>query len=302
MNTTPEVEPNGGSDPACDKIPRPDLPQLRRTRLESALATLGKLIAFKEATSELNDSQKKAVGMAKDSHGTANRCFKKHRDEVAWAHCKQAYRFLIWAFDKNDIEAHRRALRREAETKLKSWRREAVLDVLGRDVAGSAEIGPAELSLAQFLFDLHYDNAYFKLEAAAVRIRKLPFFLGALIVLLIMGSFLGSVGDGDLFLVNPRKILLVMLVGVVGAALSNTLSVLGVATRIPEFVGEFRSWLVRPLIGALSAVGVVLVVQSGILPLKEPTGAALYAWGLAGGFSDQLLNRVMQQVEKKAKS
>lgn len=284
--------------------------ELRRQRLDARLAELEQLIGFNAATRDSagpwQEYAQQNLEKAREALGDEKSPVEKL--QVAWAYCHQAYRFLSWSLD-DDVERRQNAkpLRREAEAKLKNWRKEAVLDVIGREPAGSDVPSKGDLLLAQSLLDQHFENVYFKLDVLASRVRLLPLVLLLMVAaVLSLSWFLGaSAGDAGCpkpasLLFDCKTVLVVLMLGAVGATLSNTLSALSAADRIPQVLRGRVEWTVRPLLGALSAVAVVLVLQSDLLPIKSPEKPMIFAYALVAGFTDRLLNRVMRAVEQSA--
>jgi hypothetical protein len=269
-----------------------NLARLRQDRVASRIAELTKLIEFHKSSVppapnqtgiDHADKSVKAAGQAQST-------------QEKWAHCTQAFRFLIWSMDNEEREVHCKALRREADAKLDGWRKDAVLDLVGREKPATA-VDAAALSLALYLLDEHFDNVYFRLDAVAIRIRSLRWVMLTLVAIVLAASWYLPRGASNSFLFDPQRASLVLLAGAIGAALSNALSVLGVGSKIPGLLGEHANWFVRLPLGALGAVAIVAIIQSGLLPVTQPTDLAMYAWAVTGGFSDQLLNKVIAQVE-----
>ncbi|MEX2467784.1 MAG: hypothetical protein WD995_12810 [Gemmatimonadota bacterium] len=266
-------------------------------RLEVALSELERTIEYQESV-EGSDRASAALLMAKRSLSDARDAFGDGKEQVAWAHCHQAFRFVLQALSPVTREARRQALRREAGEKLTNWRRDAVLDIL--DAEG--EVEPENLALAQFLLDQHFANVYFKLNAAAVQFGGLRWVLIPTVLGLFGISFLLDASASDSFLHDPGTLAVVILAGGIGALLSSVLSQVGVGGRIPDFLSSTAGWVVRPFIGGLSAVIICIVIQSGLLPLVGDSELSLYAWAVAAGGSDQLVNVVMRRVEEAARS
>lgn len=285
---------------------RQTVEELRLERLTASIGELDEMVAFMSdggsgATTGGIERASASISNAKEARDAGNL-------QVAWRYCHQARRFLLAEMSSEQRESHRKALRREAEEKLTNWRRDAVLDIIGRDV-DTKEIQPAELTTARFIMDEHLDNKYFKLEAAAIGLRLVsPIMLSLIAVVVVIsvtlvtlvGSNVIQAPEGSFLLFELETTVIVLVSGAVGAMLSNTLSVLGHSGRIPAFIGQLGNWGVRLPLGALSAFVVVAVLQSELLPLEGVTAPAIYGWSVAAGFSDQLLNRVMRRVETAA--
>jgi hypothetical protein len=263
--------------------------------LEAYLDMLSAELEQRESSAP-SETVRATLKLAKQSLDKAGRALLNKRDQVAWSRVHQATRFVIQALGDEEREAHRLALRREAEEKLSNWRRGAVADLL----EGRAGRNPENLAFAQFLLHEHFGNVYFKLEVAAIRFKKLLWILPWPVVLLLALSFVFEKSSGGSFLNDQQRTSLVFLAGAAGALLSTTLSRLGLAGKIPAFLGDAQELLVRPFIGALSALAVCLIVESGLVPLGDSNPQALYGWAVAAGFSDQLVSFVMRRVESSA--
>jgi hypothetical protein len=274
-----------------------DVEDLRMRRLEVALEELDQAIARRRTAKDAGDVGP-TLALAEGAAARARDSLADGRDQVAWSLCQQAHRFVLQALPEAEREVRRKALGREAQEKLSNWRRAAVLDVLDGDGASA----PESLAFAQFLLDQHFANVYFKLNVAALRFMALSWLLAPAVVALLVVSFWLDPAGSNSVLRYPGRLAVVMLVGAAATLLSNTLSQAGLGGRIPDFLGSsIAGWSVRPFIGALSAVLVCVVVQSGLLPLRADDDLALYGWAAAAGFSDQLVNLVMQRVETAAK-
>lgn len=277
--------------------------ELRWERLTAQIEELRELTNFMDPGNA--GGVARVIDRARESIDKARKARDQGNCQVAWRHCHQAYRFLLEEMSDEQRESRRRALRREAEEKLANWRRDAVLDIIGRDV-NSEKIKAAQLTTAQFIMDEHSSNMYFKLEAAAIGLRFVPWIMSTLTAILIALAVYfhfypqEPTLESTFILFDLSSVLIVVAAGAVGATLSNTLTMLGHAGRIPELLGRLRIWAVRLPLGALSAFAVVAVVQSKLLPLEGVKAPAIYAWAVAAGFSDQLLNQVMRRVEKAA--
>lgn len=288
------AQPDSGSEKTVT------LERLRRNRLDARLSELLKQHEYMTACNRPGASQ--ALTHAKSSLDETKNALDGDQLQKAWRHVHQAYRFLLMGMEEDELEARRAALRREAEEKLHNWRKEAVLDIVGRD-RGGEPISAEKLAHAQSLLDEHFGNVYFKLEAAAIAMRWLPWVLISLLLVILGLAGIASLFPShapDFFLADIGIVAVVAVAGSVGATLSNTLSMIGRTSRIPAYLGEVRDWAVRLPLGALSALALVTVIQGDILPFTSMTTPDIYGWAVAAGFSDQLLNRVILKMEKRA--
>lgn len=270
------------------------LEDLRRERLA---AHLDRLEIEIEQRTPVPPAEAAWLGCAKRSLEKARAAKEAKREQTAWTHLHSAFRFLLEGAPADEVQGRVKALRREAGDKLSGWRRAAILDLLEADAQKPP--GSSEVALAQFLLDQHFDNVYFKLAALGTRLKQLNRGLMALsgLVLLACG-WLFRESDRSPWLLGFLEGLQIMVLGAAGAALSHALTAIRGRQRIPEVIQGWYEQGLRLLIGALSAIAVVLIVQSGILPfLKVPAGRAIYVYALAAGLSEQLLSRVIRRIE-----
>ena len=272
--------------------------QLRRARLQARIEELGVLLASCRSATQANE----AWQCAKSSQATAAKACNKGKLQISWVALHQARRLYLAGLDSTELKNHRYALRREADEKLGNWRRLAVLDLLDAEIPDPADdkVVCSRILLAQRLLDEHFDNMYFKLQALGLRLQRLPWVLVAMILVILLLSWVWQTDKPGVLFFDFRHTVLVMVTGSLGALLSHTLSALHPGSRIPEFVADRTRWTVVPFVGALSAAGVILVIESGLLPVKIAPGTPLLGWALVGGFSDQLLKRALNKVEKGA--
>ena len=65
------------------------------------------------------------------------------------------------------------------------------------------------------------------------------------------------------------------------------------ATKVPELEQTYSVSLVRPILGAASAVTVGLLLESGLQGIVEVSSAGMIGVGLAAGFTERLLRRTV---------
>ena len=71
---------------------------------------------------------------------------------------------------------------------------------------------------------------------------------------------------------------------------------------IPEIVQSGIIDFLRPVLGAASAVALVLVIESGIQSAIDPDGLQIYVWAVLAGFSELLLRRTLNSVSASAQT
>jgi hypothetical protein len=243
------------------------------------------------------------------------------RIDAAWAGLKAARRELIESFDTTEVELEATRLQREGTSKLKGWRLEALTALLTPVLAaqavevlddgspapprspgaskgsGAKSITPAEarsrVKEAARIFEDHEDNVYRKLRIFRRHLAGAAVVLVA--VLAITAATLFAIGyrpSGDPFITDWRAVIVVMVLGALGAAVSGVLAPLArdPAERIPDAAAQSALVWVRPFIGAGAAVIVVAILHSGIGGVSiTPEAAGVVA--LAAGFSERLVGQ-----------
>jgi hypothetical protein len=266
---------------------------LRRERLEARIKEADVYLNSVRGM-RLEERDKRLYHAAEDALNRAKAAQEKDRMQVAWAHSHQAYRFILEGMEGPELEARATMIRHEATEKLKNWRGEAARRLLAKKKLDGGKKRPAngvEVALAQMMLDQFFDNVYFKLEIIGSQMRRVLWILGALTVLVLtLSPLIGAF----------QWIAVTMLFGAVGAALSRALTAGFGDSRIPQVLGNPETPFLRLSVGALSAVVVLCVVRSEILPIEPPAGYGSYVWAVAAGFSDQLLNRMMIAVANSA--
>lgn len=184
----------------------------------------------------------------------------------------------------------------ESSANLSGWRLSAVALNQGSEQGEPPPI--AALQQAQRLLDEETSNIYRRLDAYG---RTLGFVFRALVVLLVAMYIVVDRRSleflSETTLATNEGYLGVVVLGALGALLSVALTRLRApGNRLPEM---FESRLVdglRPVVGAASAVALVLVVESGIVTVIGAEGAQIYVWALVAGFSERLLRRTLHSL------
>ena len=223
------------------------------------------------------------------------------KSQMAWKHLNRARRLIYESYEPEEIAARTKVLRLEATEKLKNWRKDAVMETLPADNDGPPPTLGA-LVLAQFLLDEHFENLYFKLELLGARTRTMSIIFLLLVAALLVSAFLLGRTDAETesIFFSIRDLSFIMLLGATGAGISILLSLNRSAGRIPEALRGWLATLMRPMLGALSAVAVIALIQAGLLPIEMQTDEAIWVYALLAGFSDQFAVRALDAAEKAA--
>ena len=208
----------------------------------------------------------------------------------AWTALKAASRELLWAYDDAELAQEAARVRAEASDKLRGWRRTCIIEAID-DAAPQPSLRTV-LECRRVLDD-GLDNSY--LKSAMLRERLAVSSVSLFVGLVLVFAFAGVVGDPEPnLLANVPSALLVGSLGAVGATLSALFSLRDqeLVARIPDLQ---QSWLLiplRPLIGAASALVMVLILQSGVAGLQLDSRAALAA-AVGAGFSERWATRAV---------
>ncbi len=275
-----------------------------RTRLARALSTYR--VELQDRTERAKLKRIKHRSWSKAAQGTltkAEAALDEGNIELGWSLLNAAKRIEFPGLFELDQEAFRaRALGivREAEAKLRSWRKEVVEELLLENGELKPKVGPEEVSFASFILHEHFDNDYHKRRMA----RRQLIILGSVLTLALLAflsymqwfaPFHGFVMMMD----DPRFIIAVALFGVMGAAFSGTSSIAqdAVSARIPEQLMESWISLARVAVGAVAAVVIYYFLLSGLLQIAESLSAGLVlAASFAAGFSERLVLRAVGAV------
>jgi len=202
--------------------------------------------------------------------------------DTGWALLHTAQRAAVLTYVDADVAALVKSLRSECEEKLRGWRRNAASELLGKP--GTV---PTRQDVQQAMKTLHEnsDNVYHGIDLVREQLRLLaPILFVALLTLAIV-LFARWYKIGEL---EPADLLMIMLVGALGGALSAVRSTAGGRERkIPERLFSSPITLLRPIIGAAAATGVALFLLAGLAKLGDGSKLALLAAAFIAGFSER---------------
>lgn len=199
--------------------------------------------------------------------------------------------------------------RAEALAKVGSWRRESIELLLAEPCL--AQLCECELSdeglcvrvvEAKRILDDHADNIYHQLRI----LRRAVLLTTAWLAMVTLGLWLVVVFAEVPETVSPPNsplrdgtlMLVVMLLGAAGAYLSSAtrLASRNDDQRIPEIRVSHVLMAMRPVVGAASAVLVVVLVQSSLGPTVTLESTAVFGIAVAAGFTERLATRVVNSA------
>ena len=184
---------------------------------------------------------------------------------------------------------------RNESTKLNSWRKAAVLELLGHEGSGlTSEI----LFKAATLRDEHYHNeAYKDSLRRASALMLATFLVAAIAMLLVIDRSIWSSLDKH-WRDSPERFLeLFCLVGFLGAVVSaiTDLAHTPDSARIPEMTATLRVTILRLFIGPASALALFFAANAG-MGVQVTGGYFMLVIAFAAGFSERLVLRVIRSI------
>jgi hypothetical protein len=202
----------------------------------------------------------------------------------AWQHLLAAQRTLLFVPGEDRLEAQRVAILAEAGDKLPGWRREAVTRLLG----GQGKVGPEVVAAAAQIRDEHGQNEHAKNLLLKDQLGMLALLVFVLCAVLASAGVLGS----------AQQTALLLGLGFLGGAMSAVVPLSSWRSkRIPDLTREWQFRLLRPTLGAASALGACLVLKSGLLGATSPASdAVLMCFAFAAGFSERFLTNTIAQI------
>lgn len=297
----------------CATTPRGSLwtrifPNPRKGRLEAALQS-----ACERFVGCINrpgtDTDAWWVGSVRHALDLAEGALNRGDIDGGWRAVHDVERFVIFGLTNTELVARAVALRAETHAKLRGWRYRAT-ELLWNSLKltewqkastslGDEERTQLEQAIVESLSVLneHSDNLYHRMFLVG---RQLNYLIIASVVLLIstgIGSRLLAPPGSQYTWVHLGGIALAGALGGVASAMYQ-LSRVGEA-KIPEALLYGLVTLGRPLVGAVSALFVYAVIQSGIISLIKPSdslfGAGLVL-GFVAGFSEQFVLSTVAKV------
>lgn len=255
-------------------------------------------VAIEEARERYDSLSDDLAKRRDDLLGLARDHRKRGDLDGAWSFLQELEREMVPALSPEELEARIVSATCEGKEKLGSWRGDTV-EVLSRRCEALPPRAGDTLEKKRRMFQemlrqLHtrHQNVYHKLD----QLRAQVYRAGALVALTLVGVVVVNARDGFAILDEPSALAftqllwLALLSGWLGGVLSVAYSAirLDLSARIPEVSASFVVTVVRPLLGAVIALPVLLLVESGLID----TGSFPKPWLLLGscflaGFSER---------------
>lgn len=215
-----------------------------------------------------------------------------------WDALNAARRVAFGKFEHDDAARANLSIvmRAEVDNKLVGWRKDAALRLLPVDPPMAPNVDA--LRRAQAQLDENSANVFRRIDIFG---SVLTFVLVGLVVVLaglllaVQQDWLPELEGTALETVTGMAA--VMLLGALGSFLSVALTqITNEPQKLPAVIQGRLVDLLRPLIGAASAVAVVVIMSSGLEAAVESDGSKIYVWAIVAGFSERLLRRTLNAL------
>lgn len=259
-----------------------------------------------------NAANKQWAVQAVDLIKSAEKFLKENKIDEGWKSFHAAKRMVVYDMNDDERKARAKSLFRETE-KLKEWRKEAIINLLGKRSDGVSETPSAETLIhAMELMDEAYDNLFYLNRLS----RNLFWLLSGLLFLVISGIVLyfalvihemGKNYATEITLTG--KIVGVLLFGLLGALTSAIVSTrqLSDSPRISELGSSQVITMSKIFIGAGFSVFIFLLLQSSvaenikIFDFKISSPLDYFAIAFASGFTERLAQKSIELLLGKEK-
>ena len=224
----------------------------------------------------------------------------------AWTFLHEAERFSIYDLDESELLPRITSAKVEAKEKLSNWRKKAVFALLEKDAQPKLEEEAPDSDLvvlkrhqnalveAMLALQGHYNNMYHRVDLAASQLQVLVVWVCCLIPAIILyftGFYFSQTPYREASL--PWTLGGAALFGALGAVLTAAFQLSRASQKqIPESILTGIITSGRPLIGAASAIFVVVVIHSGLIALVNEKTVILTTYlavAFVAGFSEHFV-------------
>jgi hypothetical protein len=207
----------------------------------------------------------------------------------------------LQAFAAGMFQSNAQALLSEGNKKLGGWRKNALNKILANENGELLDkLELSELIQARKILNDHYGNIYRRIHIISDQIR----FLEGIAVLALIGwvvllIVLPSLQEHEEQVFRLSLTVSTLLFGMLGACISGILRLEknSAQVNIPDQLQSFVFTIARPLVGAVSALAMVIFVLAGILHMGNETPGLYLAAAFAAGFSERLLEMGVSKTE-----
>lgn len=187
----------------------------------------------------------------------------------------------------------------EANKKLDGWRKDTVNSLLSQNNQLKTRIDLSDLLQSEEILHEHHSNIYRRLKI----VQRQFWWLAMMAIIALVGwvvflIFQHQLWQDKIQVYDLSLTIQTVIFGVLGACISGILTLANSSTRqqIPEKL--LNSWvtIARPLVGAVSALAIVVFVLIGILEFGDKSPGLYLAAAFTAGFSERLLIKTIEGV------
>jgi len=190
----------------------------------------------------------------------------------------------------------------EANQKLDGWRKVTINSLLGQNGKLKTRIELSDLLQSEEILHEHHSNIYRRLKI----IQRQFWWLAMMAVIALAGwvvflIFQHQLWQNKIQVYDLSLTIQTVIFGVMGACVSGILTLANSSTRqkIPEKLLNAWVTFARPLVGAVSALAIVVFVLIGILEIGDKSPGLYLAAAFTAGFSERLLIKTIESVVGK---
>jgi len=266
----------------------------------SALARLSGAISRLSAEVESDSSEPATKAAVFDLLLDAVERLERRNVNEGWASFNDARRTSYSGADADRRRVLGASVRAEATAKLTGWRQNAALEILGKPSAEPPTV--AQLREAQAHLDEQSSNVFRRIDLYSSVLRYVLVGLAVLLAVMFVvvdRTWLPALEGTSLD--NVRSLTGIVLLGALGSFLSVALTRANPhEENLPAMIQSRLVDVLRPVVGAASAVAFVLFIESGMQSALESDGSKIYVWALLAGFSERLLRRTLESAAASA--
>jgi hypothetical protein len=218
--------------------------------------------------------------------------------ECGWRLLNEAELLAIYGYDDERLKNVAKTTAEEANSKLKDWRKDAVAKILTTNVLNAPTAN--DVFVAQEIIKENNNNMHLKNNV--LENQYVVLFIIAMICMfftIITLPFVPSVSVSQ----NHLYLFVIGIIGGLGGAISGITSINKASKeeKVPDLVLNYWVTVLRPVIGASSAIAIVLFVLSGLFTIGNVTTISrelLLSIAFISGFSEKLLLNVVEKTVK----
>ena len=286
----------------------------RLGRLDSSINVYRCELQARVSSVNLSKEASDAIKRSLELLDKAGEAASKGEIDKGWKYFHCAQRMELFALEPDhELQARVKILREEATSKLRSWRKKAIHELLGTSDKPLDVKDIYTVYMAALIRDEHYSNQAYK--GALTK----DFNKGLVIILLaVLGVIFALIGNGTIQFAENfdehsfEAFLSIAVFGLFGAVVSAIIKQMDMTNQsstIPETITAWRITGLRIFGGAAFAIVIYIFFMAKLINgvfskdivdvLKDPTPYAIYAVSFCAGFTERFVLRAVSAVAGK---